>query len=310
MGQKIQPTGFRLPVARNWTSKWYASHRDFAKMLNEDIKVRNYLKERLKSAAVSKILIERPAKNAKITIHSARPGVVIGKKGEDIESLKSVLAKMLGVSVHVNIEEVRKPELDAQLVSASITQQLEKRIMFRRAMKRAIQNAMRLGAQGIKIMSSGRLNGAEIARCEWYREGRVPLHTIKADIDYGFSEANTTYGIIGVKVWIYKGEMLTKSDIVSVPQDADLSGEDQEKTVKKVRSRKKRSESGEIASSDTKESKEKESVEKLTRKKVRRVASKKPSVGDDEKSGAKAEKKEKPATKKLKKDQSETGESK
>jgi len=310
MGQKIQPTGFRLPVARNWTSKWYASHRDFAKMLNEDIKVRNYLKERLKSAAVSKILIERPAKNAKITIHSARPGVVIGKKGEDIESLKSVLAKMLGVSVHVNIEEVRKPELDAQLVSASITQQLEKRIMFRRAMKRAIQNAMRLGAQGIKIMSSGRLNGAEIARCEWYREGRVPLHTIKADIDYGFSEANTTYGIIGVKVWIYKGEMLTKSDIVSVPQEADLSGEDQEKTVKKARSRKKRSESGEIATSTTTDSKEKEPVEKLTRKKVRRVASKKPSVGDDEKSGAKAEKKEKPATKKLKTGQSETGESK
>ena len=309
MGQKIQPTGFRLPVARNWTSKWYASHRDFAKMLNEDIKVRNYLKERLKSAAVSKILIERPAKNAKITIHSARPGVVIGKKGEDIESLKSVLAKMLGVSVHVNIEEVRKPELDAQLVSASITQQLEKRIMFRRAMKRAIQNAMRLGAQGIKIMSSGRLNGAEIARCEWYREGRVPLHTIKADIDYGFSEANTTYGIIGVKVWIYKGEMLTKSDIISVPQEADLSGEDQEKTVKKARSRKKRSESGEIANSPTKDSNEKEPVEKLTKKKVRRVASKKASEGDDEKSGAKVEKKEKPATKKLKKDQSETGES-
>ena len=310
MGQKIQPTGFRLPVARNWTSKWYASHREFAKMLNEDIKVRNYLKERLKSAAVSKILIERPAKNAKITIHSARPGVVIGKKGEDIESLKSVLAKMLGVSVHVNIEEVRKPELDAQLVSASITQQLEKRIMFRRAMKRAIQNAMRLGAQGIKIMSSGRLNGAEIARCEWYREGRVPLHTIKADIDYGFSEASTTYGIIGVKVWIYKGEMLTKSDIISVPQDADSSSDDQEKTVKKARSRKKRNESGEIAISATTDSKEKEPVEKLTRKKVRRVASKKPSVGDDEKSGAKADKKEKPTTKKLKKDRSETGESK
>ena len=281
MGQKIQPTGFRLPVARNWTSKWYASHRDFAKMLNEDIKVRNYLKERLKSAAVSKILIERPAKNAKITIHSARPGVVIGKKGEDIEALKSVLAKMLGVSVHVNIEEVRKPELDAQLVSASITQQLEKRIMFRRAMKRAIQNAMRLGAQGIKIMSSGRLNGAEIARCEWYREGRVPLHTIKADIDYGFSEANTTYGIIGVKVWIYKGEMLTKSDIISVPQDADLPSEEQEKTVKKVRSRKKKSESGEIATTGKTDSKEKESAEKATRKKVRRVASKKSSVGDD-----------------------------
>ena len=310
MGQKIQPTGFRLPVARNWTSKWYASHRDFAKMLNEDIKVRKYLKERLKSAAVSKILIERPAKNAKITIHSARPGVVIGKKGEDIEALKSVLAKMLGVSVHVNIEEVRKPELDAQLVSASITQQLEKRIMFRRAMKRAIQNAMRLGAQGIKIMSSGRLNGAEIARCEWYREGRVPLHTIKADIDYGFSEANTTYGIIGVKVWIYKGEMLTKSDIISVPQDADLPSEEQEKTVKKVRSRKKKSESGEIATTGKTDSKEKESGEKPTRKKVRRVASKKSSVGDDKNSSAKAEKKEKSPTKKLKKDQSETGESK
>ena len=311
MGQKIQPTGFRLPVARNWTSKWYANHKDFSKMLNEDIKVRKYLKERLKSAAVSKILIERPAKNAKITIHSARPGVVIGKKGEDIEALKSVLAKMLGVSVHVNIEEVRKPELDAQLVSASITQQLEKRIMFRRAMKRAIQNAMRLGAQGIKIMSSGRLNGAEIARCEWYREGRVPLHTIKADIDYGFSEANTTYGIIGVKVWIYKGEMLTKSDIISVSQDADLPSEEQEKkTVKKVRSRKKKSESGEITTAGKTDSKEKESAEKATRKKVRRVASKKSSAGDDKNSSTKAEKKEKSPTKKLKKDQSDTGESK
>ena len=311
MGQKIQPTGFRLPVARNWTSKWYANHKDFSKMLNEDIKVRKYLKERLKSAAVSKILIERPAKNAKITIHSARPGVVIGKKGEDIEALKSVLAKMLGVSVHVNIEEVRKPELDAQLVSASITQQLEKRIMFRRAMKRAIQNAMRLGAQGIKIMSSGRLNGAEIARCEWYREGRVPLHTIKADIDYGFSEANTTYGIIGVKVWIYKGEMLTKSDIISVSQDVDLPSEEQEKkTVKKVRSRKKKSESVEIAANGKTDSKEKESAEKVTRKKVRRVASKKSSAGDDKDNSAKAEKKEKSPTKKLKKDQSETGESK
>ena len=279
-------------------------------MLNEDIKVRKYLKERLKSAAVSKIIIERPAKNAKITIHSARPGVVIGKKGEDIEALKSVLAKMLGVSVHVNIEEVRKPELDAQLVSASITQQLEKRIMFRRAMKRAIQNAMRLGAQGIKIMSSGRLNGAEIARCEWYREGRVPLHTIKADIDYGFSEANTTYGIIGVKVWIYKGEMLTKSDIISPPQDADIPGEDQEKTEKKVRSRKKRSESGANESPTKTDSKEKELSEKPAKKKVRRVASKKSSVGTDKNSSAKAEKKEKAPIKKSEKDQSETGESK
>ena len=318
MGQKIQPTGFRLPVARNWTSKWYASHRDFAKMLNEDIKVRKYLKERLKSAAVSKVLIERPAKNAKITIYSARPGVVIGKKGEDIEALKTVLAKMLGVSVHVNIEEVRKPELDAQLVSASITQQLEKRIMFRRAMKRAIQNAMRLGAQGIKIMSSGRLNGAEIARCEWYREGRVPLHTIKADIDYGFSEANTTYGIIGVKVWIYKGEMLTKSDIVGLPQDADLTHEEQEKPVKKPKSRKKSDSSGEIPSSSKADAKEKELNEKPARKKVRRVASKK-SLGAKETTDGKSEKKEnsvklekkdKPPAKKTKKEQSETGESK
>ena len=182
--------------------------------------------------------------------------------------------------------------------------------MFRRAMKRAIQNAMRLGAQGVKIMSSGRLNGAEIARCEWYREGRVPLHTIKADIDYGFSEANTTYGIIGVKVWIYKGEVLTKSDIVNIPQDADLSGEDQEKTVKKVRSRKKKSESGEAASATKTDLKEKESGEKPTRKKIRRVTSRKSSVGDDKNSTAEAEEKEKPSTKKLKKEKSKTGESK
>ncbi len=177
-------------------------------MLAEDLKVREYLKTKLKSAAVSRILIERPAKNARITIFSARPGVVIGKKGEDIENLKAELTKRLGVPVAVNIEEVRKPEIDAQLIADSITQQLEKRIMFRRAMKRAMQNAMRLGAQGIKLMSSGRLNGIEIARCEWYREGRVPLHTLKADIDYGFSEAKTTYGVIGVKCWVYRGDRL------------------------------------------------------------------------------------------------------
>jgi small subunit ribosomal protein S3 len=170
--------------------------------------VRDYLKGKLKSAAVSRILIERPAKNARITIYSARPGVVIGKKGEDIENLKAELTRRLGVPVAVNIEEVRKPEIDAQLIADSITQQLEKRIMFRRAMKRAMQNAMRLGAQGIKLMSSGRLNGIEIARCEWYREGRVPLHTLKADIDYGFSEARTTYGVIGVKCWVYRGDRL------------------------------------------------------------------------------------------------------
>lgn len=212
MGQKIHPIGFRLPVTRNWSSRWYAGNRQFAAMLAEDIEVREYLKKKLKSAAVSRVLIERPAKNARITIFSARPGVVIGKKGEDIENLKLQLAKMLKVPVAVNIEEVRKPEVDAQLISESITQQLEKRIMFRRAMKRAMQNAMRLGALGIKIMSAGRLNGIEIARTEWYREGRVPLHTLRADIDYGFSEAKTTYGIIGVKVWVYKGDRLANGE--------------------------------------------------------------------------------------------------
>ena len=213
MGQKIHPTGFRLAVSRNWASRWYASNRDFAGMLAEDIKVREYLKAKLKNAAVSRVLIERPAKNARITIFSARPGVVIGKKGEDIENLKKELASRLGVPVAVNIEEVRKPEIDAQLIADSITQQLEKRIMFRRAMKRAMQNAMRLGAQGIKIMSAGRLNGIEIARTEWYREGRVPLHTLRADIDYATSEAKTTYGIIGVKVWVYKGDTLGRNDL-------------------------------------------------------------------------------------------------
>ena len=213
MGQKIHPTGFRLSISRNWASRWYANNRDFAGMLAEDIKVREYLKAKLKNASVSRILIERPAKNARITIFSARPGVVIGKKGEDIENLKRELGKQLGVPVAVNIEEVRKPEIDAKLIADSITQQLEKRIMFRRAMKRAMQNAMRLGALGIKIMSSGRLNGIEIARCEWYREGRVPLHTLRADIDYGTSEAKTTYGVIGVKVWVYKGDTLGRNDL-------------------------------------------------------------------------------------------------
>ena len=212
MGQKIHPTGFRLAVSRNWASRWYAGNKDFAGMLADDLQVREFLKKRLKNASVGRVLIERPAKNARITIYSARPGVVIGKKGEDIERLKVELTKMLGVPVHVNIEEIRKPELDAQLIADSITQQLEKRIMFRRAMKRAMQNAMRLGAQGIKIMSAGRLNGAEIARTEWYREGRVPLHTLRADMDYGTSEAHTTYGIIGVKVWVYKGDTLGRGE--------------------------------------------------------------------------------------------------
>jgi len=207
MGQKIHPTGFRLSVLKNWSSKWYANSKKFPSMLLEDIQVREFLGKKLAHASVGKIVIERPAKNARITIYSSRPGIVIGKKGEDIEVLKAQLQKMMGVPVHINIEEIRKPEIDAKLIADSIAQQLEKRIMFRRAMKRAMTNAMRLGAQGIKIMSAGRLNGIEIARREWYREGRVPLHTLRADIDYGVSEAKTTYGVIGVKVWVYKGEV-------------------------------------------------------------------------------------------------------
>ena len=217
MGQKIHPTGFRLGVQRNWASKWYANSKNFPEMLKEDIKVRAFLRKKLSHAAVSRVVIERPAKNARITVFSARPGVVIGKKGEDIESLRGQLQRLMGVPVHVNIEEVRKPELDSQLIADSIASQLEKRIMFRRAMKRAMQNAMRLGAQGIKIMSSGRLNGIEIARTEWYREGRVPLHTLRADIDYGFAEAKTTYGVIGVKVWIFKGEVFGDAEQAEQP---------------------------------------------------------------------------------------------
>lgn len=212
MGQKISPTGFRLSVNKNWASRWYANSKNFAAMLNDDIHVRTYLKSKLAHAAVSKIIIERPARNARITIHSARPGVVIGKKGEDIENLKKHLQGVMGVPVHLNIEEVRKPEIDAQLIAESIANQLVKRIMFRRAMKRAMTNAMRLGAQGIRIECSGRLNGIEIARTEWYREGRVPLHTLRADIDYATAEAKTTYGIIGIKVWVYRGENVGKQE--------------------------------------------------------------------------------------------------
>ena len=212
MGQKIHPTGFRLSVLKNWSSKWFANSRNFPGMLQDDIKVRAFLKKKLAHASVGRVIIERPAKNAKITIYSARPGVVIGKKGEDIESLRASLQRLMGVPVAVNIEEIRKPELDAQIIADGITSQLEKRVMFRRAMKRAMQNAMRLGAQGIKITSSGRLNGIEIARTEWYREGRVPLHTLRADIDYGFSEAKTTYGVIGVRVLVFKGEILGRGE--------------------------------------------------------------------------------------------------
>ncbi|MCK9368169.1 MAG: 30S ribosomal protein S3 [Metallibacterium scheffleri] len=207
MGHKVHPTGFRLGIAKDWNSKWFAGKREFAQYLVADIKVREMLKKRLAAAGISKILIERPAKNARVTIHTARPGVVIGKKGEDIEKLRRDVTALMGVPTHINVAEVRKPELDAQLVAESIAQQLERRIMFRRAMKRAVGNSMRLGALGIKVNVGGRLNGAEIARSEWYREGRVPLHTLRADIDYGFAEAKTTYGIIGVKVWIYKGEV-------------------------------------------------------------------------------------------------------
>ena len=215
MGQKIHPVGFRLSVSRDWTSRWFANSKSFASMLKGDIAVREYLKKRLAHASVGKIIIERPAKNARVTLFSARPGVVIGKKGEDIEQLKLELQRRMGVPVHVNIEEIRKPETDAQLIADSIAQQLVKRIMFRRAMKRAMQNATRLGAQGIKIMSSGRLNGAEIARTEWYREGRVPLHTLRAEIDYGTSEAKTTYGVIGIKVWVFKGETVARGEMPS-----------------------------------------------------------------------------------------------
>jgi small subunit ribosomal protein S3 len=226
MGQKVHPTGIRLGIVRDWTSKWYADNKNYADFLNQDIEVREYLKERLKQASVSRIQIERTQGSANITIHTARPGLVIGKKGEDIERLRNDVTKRMGLpSVHINIEEVRKPELDAQLVAESVAQQLERRIMFRRAMKRAVTNSMRLGAQGIRINVAGRLNGAEIARTEWYREGRVPLHTLRADIDYGTAEANTTYGVIGVKVWIFKGEVFdtAEAEAEAAPEKAAAS---------------------------------------------------------------------------------------
>jgi small subunit ribosomal protein S3 len=217
MGHKVHPIGIRLGISKDWNSKWYAPKREFAGNLIADLKVRELLKAKLSQAGVSRIQIERPAKNARITIHTARPGVVIGKRGEDIEKLKADVSKLMGVPVHINVAEVRKPEIDAQLVAESIAQQLERRIMFRRAMKRSVQNAMRLGALGIKVNVAGRLNGAEIARSEWYREGRVPLHTLRADVDYGFAEANTTYGTIGVQVLVFKGETLGKGEQPAAP---------------------------------------------------------------------------------------------
>jgi small subunit ribosomal protein S3 len=213
MGQKVNPTGIRLGIVAEHSSKWYADSKHYPEYLNADIAVRAYLRNKLAQASVSKISIERTAGNANLTIHTARPGLVIGKKGEDIERLRNEVTKLMNLpKVHINIEEIRKPELDAYLVAEGIAQQLERRIMYRRAMKRAVTNAMRLGSLGIKVNVSGRLNGAEIARREWYREGRVPLHTLRADIDYGFAEAKTTYGVIGVKVWIFKGEVLGKKE--------------------------------------------------------------------------------------------------
>jgi len=219
MGQKVHPTGIRLGIVKKHTSVWYAEGEEYANNLLVDLQVRDYVKKRLANASVSRVDIERPAKTAKVTVYTARPGIVIGKKGEDVEKLKGILSEKMGIPVQINIEEIRKPDLDAQLVADSVAQQLERRVMFRRAMKRAVQNAMRQGAEGIKVQVGGRLGGAEIARSEWYREGRVPLHTLRADIDYATSEATTTYGIIGVKVWVFKGEILDLEDAI-VPKPA------------------------------------------------------------------------------------------
>src|SRR3989338_7528583 len=212
MGHKVHPIGMRLGIIKDWTSTWYAGSRDYSNFLHTDMQVREFLRKELANASVSRIQIERPANNARIIIHTARPGIVIGKKGEDIEKLRTKISQMMGVPATVSVEEIRKPELDAYLVAESVAQQIERRIMFRRAMKRAVSNTMRLGALGIKINVSGRLNGEKIARSEWYREGRVPLHTLRADIDYGFAESHTTYGVIGIKVWIFKCEIFGKDD--------------------------------------------------------------------------------------------------
>ena len=221
MGQKVNPIGLRLGINRTWDSRWYAARGAYATMLHEDLEIRNYLRARLAQAGISRIIIERPAKKARVTIHTARPGVVIGKKGADIEVIRKDLSKMTGSEVHLNIVEIRKPEIDAQLVAENIAQQLERRVAFRRAMKRAVQSAMRLGAEGIRITCAGRLGGAEIARVEWYREGRVPLHTLRADVDYGEATAFTTYGTCGVKVWIFKGEILEHDPMAQDKRAAD-----------------------------------------------------------------------------------------
>ena len=215
MGQKVNPLGMRLGINRTWDSRWFANKGEYGKLLHEDLEIREYLSKELAAASISKIVIERPHKKCRVTIHAARPGIIIGKKGADIEKLKKRLSQMTNSEVHINIVEVRKPEVDATIVAQSIAQQLERRVAFRRAMKRAVQSAMRLGAQGIRINVGGRLGGAEIARMEWYREGRVPLHTLRADIDYGTAEAKTAYGICGVKVWIFKGEILEHDPMAS-----------------------------------------------------------------------------------------------
>jgi len=219
MGQKVHPTGIRLGITKKHTSTWYAEGKDYADNLLVDLRVREFVKKKLAAASVSRVEIERPAQTAKVTVYTARPGIVIGKKGEDVEKLRNTLTQQMGVPVQVNIEEIRKPDLDAQLVADGVASQLERRVMFRRAMKRAVQNAMRQGAEGIKIQVGGRLGGAEIARSEWYREGRVPLHTLRADIAYATAEAATTYGIIGIKVWIFKGEILDLDEAI-VPSQA------------------------------------------------------------------------------------------
>jgi small subunit ribosomal protein S3 len=224
MGQKVHPTGIRLGIVKRHTSVWYAGGKDYARYLLEDMEVRELVKKKLAAASVSRVEIERPAQTAKITVYTARPGIVIGKKGEDVEKLRAELAKKMGVPVNINIEEIRKPDLDAQLVADSVAQQLERRVMFRRAMKRVMQNAMRQGAEGIKVQVGGRLGGAEIARTERYHEGRVPLHTLRADIDYATSEARTTFGVIGVKVWIFKGEVFDKEDFSKPVVEGDAAG--------------------------------------------------------------------------------------
>ncbi len=222
MGQKVHPTGIRIGIIKDWTSTWYADTKHYAEYLNTDLKVREFLRKKLANASVSRIQIERPPNEIKVIIHSARPGIVIGKKGEDIERLSQEVSGMMGIRAKVSVQEIRKPELDANLVAESVAQQIERKIMFRRAMKRAVTNTMRLGALGIKIHVSGRLNGAEIARSEWYREGRVPLHTLRADIDYGTANSNTTYGVIGVKVWIFKGEVFNVNE--RTEDEAPVSG--------------------------------------------------------------------------------------